>query len=457
MHFRSSTGAVLFASMTVALGGCEGSARAGADAPSHTVDAQTDLRLDAGVRLDAPTPDNDAGALSPTCFEPPFGTSRSGLTIDEAAAGGGCSTAIVRPLSEQLIAELECLASGTMADLEGIPGLALSSTALPWLQTPAAAALAEAIADGPGTLTVNSTLRTLPQQFLLYRWYRARLCGITLASAPGTSPHESGLAIDTSAYAVWRSALEAHGWRWHGAGDLVHFDYVSGGVSLPGLSVQAFQRLWNRNHPEDPIAEDGDYGPETESRLRMAPAEGFPIGALCRGAEPGFAVRWELGLEGYTLRAEPPMDAERVAYRIDGREVGEASRAEGFARLVGGCSDGAGHRVDAVAYDAAGTELAARTAYIEASAGDAMYVQPRSGDTFEIGLERPGEAVVAIEVDVDGFALADEVSGATRSARRAVTRTFMTLGVRRVVLRAYGDAAAPLFVREADVALVSTP
>jgi hypothetical protein len=33
----------------------------------------------------------------------------------------------------------------------------------------------------------------------------------------------------------------------------------------------------------------------------------------------------------------------------------------------------------------------------------------------------------------------------------------MTLGVRRVVLRAYGDAAAPLFVREADVVLVSTP
>jgi hypothetical protein len=349
-----------------------------------------------------------------------------------------------------------------MANIDGIPGLELTSTALPWLQAPAAAGLAEAIPDGPGTLTVNSTLRTLPQQLMLYRWYRAGLCGITLAASPGTSPHESGLAIDTSEYTAWQSALEAHGWRWHGAGDLVHFDYVAGGVSLPGLSVEAFQRLWNRNHPEDLIDEDGVYGPQTEARLRMSPAEGFPIGAICNEVDETFAVRWTLdsgsgGAEGYTLRAEPPMGTERVAYRVDGRDVGEASRADGFARLVGGCSDGMGHRIDAIAHDGAGTELAARTAYVEASAGDAMYVQPRTGDTFEIGLERPGASIVAIEVDVDGIALVDEVSGETRSARRAITRTFTTLGTRRVTLRAYGDAGAVVLTREADVVLVSTP
>ena len=449
----------------VLLAACEGEIRGNDSGPGSTDDAYLDPRVDAGPPRDAPsTVDafSTADAGMPTCFEPPFGTSGSGLTIDEAVAGGGCSTAVVRPLSEQLIEELECLEPGTMARIDGIPGLELGSAALPWLQSPAAAGLASAIEEGPGTLSVNSTLRTLPQQLMLYRWYRAGLCGITLAASPGTSPHESGLAIDTSEYTAWRSALEGNGWRWHGAGDLPHYDYVAGGVSLPGLSVRAFQRLWNRNHPEDVIAEDGDYGPQTESRLRMSPAEGFPIGAICNEIDETFAVRWTLesgsgGAEGYTLRAEPPMGTERVGYTIDGRDVGEGVRAEGFARLVGGCADGEGHRIEAVARDGAGVELAARTAWIEASASDALFVQPRTGDTFEIGLERPSAAVVAIEVDADGTPLVDEISGVARSTRRAITRTFTMLGRRRITVRGYDDGGAVIVTREEDVELRATP
>lgn len=414
------------------------------------------LAADAGAH-DAGYADAPADAAVARCFEPPFGTGRSPLTIDEAVAGGGCSTAVVRPLSEQLIAEVECLEPGTMARIDGIPGLVLSSTALPWLQVPAAAGLADAIADDGGELTVNSTLRTLPQQLMLYRWYRAGLCGITLAATPGTSPHESGLAIDTSEYDAWRPALERHGWRWHGAGDFVHFDYVAGGVRLTGLSVLAFQRLWNRNHPEDVIAEDGDYGPQTEARLRMSPAEGFAVGAVCDVVDTAFAVRWDLGAEGYVLRAAPPAGTERVAYEIDGRALGEASRADGFALLVGGCADDAGHAVHATARDADGVELAGRSALLEARAADALFVQPRDGATFEIGLERPSAEVAAIEVDVDGFALVDEVSGETRSTRRAITRTFTTLGARGLVLRAYSGAGELLFTRDATVLLEISP
>ncbi len=414
---------------------------------------------DAGPSSDAHLLDarglDDAGP-APRCFEPPFGTGRSPLTIDEAVAGRGCSTAIVRPLSEQLIAEIECLEPGTMARIDGVPGLVLASTALPWLQVPAAAGLADAVAEG-GELTVNSTLRTLPQQLMLYRWYLDGLCGITLAARPGTSPHESGLAIDTSEYDAWRPALERHGFRWHGAGDLVHFDYVAGGVSLPGLSVLAFQRLWNRNHAEDPIAEDGDYGPQTEARLRMAPAEGFPIGAVCDEVEVAFSVGWELGAEGYVLSSMPPGGAESVAYRVDGREVGVATRADGFALPVGGCADDAGHAITATALDAGGAELAARSAYLEARASDAMFVQPRAESTFEVGLERASASVAAIEVEVDGIALTDEVSGEVRSSRRAVARTFTTLGARRVLLRGYGAAGEVLVMREAEVTLEVRP
>src|SRR5690606_40481535 len=42
-------------------------------------------------------------------------------------------------------------------------------------------------------------------------------------------------------------------------------------------------RLWNGNDPNDLIAEDGIYGPQTEARLRESPAEGVPKGPECIG------------------------------------------------------------------------------------------------------------------------------------------------------------------------------
>jgi hypothetical protein len=55
---------------------------------------------------------------------------------------------------------------------------------------------------------------------------------------------------------------------------------------VSGLSVLAFQRLWNRNNPKDRLAEDGAYGPQTEARLARAPSAGFAIGACTAGAAP---------------------------------------------------------------------------------------------------------------------------------------------------------------------------
>src|SRR6185295_15556034 len=63
-------------------------------------------------------------------------------------------------------------------------------------------------------------------------------------------------------------------------GDPVHFDHLSS-ADIRGKDVLAFQRLWNRNHPTDKISEDGAYGPQTEARLKSAPATGFATGASC--------------------------------------------------------------------------------------------------------------------------------------------------------------------------------
>ena len=205
-----------------------------------------------------------------------LGEWRPGLTVAQA---GGCSTGIVAGLSAQLIDEINCLRPNTLVDFRGA-NVAVGGVVWPYLQPGGAAGLRAAVAARGQRIEVNSALRTLAQQYLLYRWYQEGACGIGLAARPGRSNHESGLAIDIEDNAGWRNALSAQDFDWFGADDPVHFDYRGGGtVELAGLSVLAFQRLWNRNHPEDRIDEDGLYGPQTEARLRASPTEGFAVGA----------------------------------------------------------------------------------------------------------------------------------------------------------------------------------
>lgn len=99
------------------------------------------------------------------------------------------------------------------------------------------------------------------------------MCGIQIAAKPGTSNHEGGRAIDTSNYNYWKSALEAHGWRWLGSGDVVHFDFLPA-ANLAKENLIAFQKLWNQ-HNSKKIAEDGIYGPATADALYHSPCGGW--------------------------------------------------------------------------------------------------------------------------------------------------------------------------------------
>jgi len=199
-----------------------------------------------------------------------------------AAVGSACSTSVVVGLSTQLVEEIQCLRPGALRRLDASAGIALGSSVFPYLQPPAADAVAAAQRARGVPMTINSALRTLPQQYLLYQWYRSGRCGIPLAAAPGKSNHEAGLAVDIADNAAWRTAMGAAKMRWFGTSDPVHFDFTGdGGIDLRGLSVLAFQRLWNRNHPEDKTGEDGAYGSATEQRLSRSPIGGFPKGADC--------------------------------------------------------------------------------------------------------------------------------------------------------------------------------
>jgi hypothetical protein len=214
----------------------------------------------------------------------PYGDNPGASVGDHVASS--CATSVVRPLSEQLIAELNCLQPDVVSRIPNDNQLNVGNI-FDYLQTDPAESLPGVANDRPGaTMTFNSALRSLAQQFLLYEWYLAGRCGIPLAATPGTSNHERGLAIDIADSVGWRDELEGNNWNWLGPSDAVHYDFVGGGtVNISGTSVRAFQRLWNLNHPDDMIVEDGDYGPNTRTRLRNAPANGFIIGSSC--GEPG--------------------------------------------------------------------------------------------------------------------------------------------------------------------------
>lgn len=211
---------------------------------------------------------------------PPAATPAKG-TVEDAIARGGCSSDAVRGLSLQILEELSrCVKADMMVQVPGGGALDTASTPNPYLEKPAAEALVRAVNRRKGArLHVNHMFRTVAQQYFISRIGPRPECGIKAWARPGASNHETGLALDVKDAAAWREALEAEGFRWLGSKDPVHYDYVgAGAVDLRGQDVLAFQRLWNRNHPEDKIAEDGKYGGDTEARLKKAPANGFAIG-----------------------------------------------------------------------------------------------------------------------------------------------------------------------------------
>ncbi len=210
--------------------------------------------------------------------DPELGVVESQVAVSNYTTSG-CSTSVVVGLSKQIADEVGCMSPGSLVKFEPSTNLRISSNAvLPYLHSGAKADLEQVAATR--LVQINSAFRTVAQQYLLYRWYQLGRCGITAAATPGRSNHESGRALDISNYSSLVSAMAGRGWSHSVPGDPVHFDHP-GSPDIRGKDVLAFQRLWNRNHVNDKISEDGSYGPQTESKLRAAPATGFATGANC--------------------------------------------------------------------------------------------------------------------------------------------------------------------------------
>ena len=311
-----------------------------------------------------------------------------------AKVTSSCTTESVKGLSQQLIDEMNCLQPGLMTSFAGLSNVRTYSAVFPYLQAPATRGLEQVVA-GQGALTISSALRTLPQQYLLYRWYQLRRCGISLAARPGQSNHNGGLAVDTPDYSPWRSRFEARSWSWLGSSDPVHFDF-RGGQDIRAVSVRAFQRLWNRNNPQDPIAEDGAYGPQTEARLARSPSGGFRQGARCASRallapeQVGVSLHWSPE-DGDATPSSAWIVAPAAVWRVEvwrqDQLVYEASREDAWA--IGPHFDALrptwlrGH-LRLLALDAEGRLLDEQEALIDPARG--LYVRPLGFGRFALRL-----------------------------------------------------------------------
>jgi MYXO-CTERM domain-containing protein len=359
----------------------------------------------------------------------PVGTARAAITVAEAV-NGGCSTGSVKGLSLQIIAQSNCIEPGAFSAVPDLPNATFGDNVFAFLEEPARDAFVEAVESRPDlSITINSMLRTVAQQYLLYQWDQNGQCDIQIAAAPGNSNHETGLAFDTSQYSAWRTTLESHGFAWYGSGDVVHFDYAGpGAVSYKGMDVLAFQMLWNQNHPDDLIDEDGEWGPQTASRMASSPADGFPRPVMCDPiAGEGPDVYPAIDLVGGTDRFTDGLSAGVI-------DVFEGDRASIAVRFENRGAETAAGVV--VAIDLDGDYLSAGDYVIERASGpeapfelDPANESPENppheealDGTLELALGdiAAGESKrITLDVDVVGYAadqaLPPEVRGWVRS------------------------------------------
>lgn len=187
-----------------------------------------------------------------------------------------CSTAGLKALDLQLIAQIQRIAPGLLEPFDKIPGVKCGSACHAYLQAPAVTALEKAIKQRGQAMTVNSAYRTIGQQAILFNHFQNRRCGISAAARPGLSNHNTGLAIDIEDSFGWRPYLERFGWDWIGSFDPMHYDFEGAGIKdLRWVSIKAFQQLWNFNHPTRKIAEDGIWGAKTYECLMQTACTGF--------------------------------------------------------------------------------------------------------------------------------------------------------------------------------------
>lgn len=231
-------------------------------------------------------------ALCTACSEeptgPPLSQTLQELALDNARRCEGVYTwpqDLIDGLSYQLISELQCMQSDLLVWYEPCKavGCVWAYGPQPLAMRPEVlAALEQTAASLNDYITISAAYRDVAMQYFS-RWYKENCNSSFNAAVPGTSNHQGGRAIDVRSYSYWWDALLEHGFDHPIPSDKPHFElrgdaqFRAQSEELKVLSVLAFQRLWNRNHPDDLLVEDGLYGPATKARLGASPVAGFAV------------------------------------------------------------------------------------------------------------------------------------------------------------------------------------
>ena len=121
--------------------------------------------------------------------------------------------------------EAACIDADSFIQFPTSTNITLTSNAvLPYLVKGAATDLAS---DAVGhSLQINSALRTIAQQYLLYRWYSGGRCGITAAATSVTRTTRAGARSISRTGRIACSRCRRTAGRHDVAGDPVHFDHT---------------------------------------------------------------------------------------------------------------------------------------------------------------------------------------------------------------------------------------
>ena len=226
---------------------------------------------------------------------PEYRTTLNELLLEDARrcdSGFEYPQALIDGIGTQLVEELRCLDDSWLIFYEPCreSGCVWPDGPQPHAMRPEVyEALQEAALSLDDFISITAGYRDIGMQYYS-RWYNENCDSSFDAAIPGESNHQGGRAIDVRYWDFWWDALIEHGFEHPIVTDNPHFElrgtaaFRAESEELKSLSILAFQRLWNRNNPDDLIDEDGVYGASTKARLGMSPVEGFAIGACPPGS-----------------------------------------------------------------------------------------------------------------------------------------------------------------------------
>ncbi|MCA9565472.1 MAG: hypothetical protein KC561_18370, partial [Myxococcales bacterium] len=201
-------------------------------------------------------------------------------------------------------------------------------------------ALREVALEENDFISITAGYRDVAMQYYS-RWYKENCNSDFAAAIPGGSNHQGGRAVDIRYPAFWNDALLAGGFVHPIPNDTPHYELYMDATfreeseDLKELSILAFQRLWNRNNPNDLIPEDGVYGADTKEALGSSPVEGFPIGAICSPVGEGDPDE-DMGGEVLQDVSEGPADLHSQSDTGEGMEDSSAPDPEVQGEVFGG-------------------------------------------------------------------------------------------------------------------------